>query len=256
MIVTGLGSCTSQNGEAVPNEKLDETETKIFDLSYKQLDNVQSPIDLQSSLAKTHFHHLKAKVNSKLTALLRKSHTVELKIEGGEIESDYHTYVFKQLHFHTPAEHSIDKIKHPMEMHLVSVKIDSLEPDLPKYLVVGITFNEGKANPFIQSIIDNTPLVDPNEFESEEGDSNHNLSVFSDLSAHPIDLNTLFGDKIEDHLKSMYHYKGSLTTYPYTESVEWYVLKETVEVSKEQIEKMNAFMGDNSRITQEKTHLQ
>jgi len=235
----------------------------ILDLSYKHVNNVQSPINLQKNLAKKTEREIEIKIRPKLKALLRKAHTIELKIsEGSYIKTLGHEYDFKQLHFHTPAEHSIDKIKHPMEMHLVSLKLDSLNKDLPKYLVIGITFKEGKKNSFVQSIIEQTPSISPNDFASSNEDNthvvNHNqsFSIYADLENNPIDLNSLFGDTIENHLNNFIHYKGSLTTYPYTESVEWYVLVESVTASKAQIESMQELMGENARVTQEKTHLE
>jgi len=255
-----LFGCSEEKVDNKQTTSDEKGKVNVSDLSYRHVDNVQSPIELQSSLAKEHIYKVDVNIKPELTALLRKSHTIELKIsEGSYVEAFYHNYEAKQLHFHTPAEHSVDELIHPLEMHLVSVKIDTLEPDVPKYLVIGITFKEGKSNPFIQSIIENTPAVGPNDFKTEEGEhsehANHSFSIYADLASHPIDLTTLFGDKFENHINNMFHYKGSLTTYPYTESVEWYVLKEVVEVSKEQIDKMNEFMGDNSRMTQEKQHL-
>ena len=243
-------------------EKKEQHLKHILDLSYKHVNNVQSPIDLQKNLAKEKTRVIDIKIRPKLKVLLRKAHTIELKIsEGSYIKTLGHEYDFKQLHFHTPAEHSIDKITHPMEMHIVSIKLDSLEPDLPKYLVIGITFKEGEENPFVESIIKHTTPISPNDFSVDEDHTkviheNQSFSIFTDLDSNPIDLNTLFGDSIENHLNHFIHYKGSLTTHPYTESVEWYVLEESVSVSKSQIEKMKEFMGENARVSQEKTHLE
>ena len=68
------------------------------------------------------------------------------------------------------------------------------------------------------------------------------------------DLNFLKHSKmgsVENLLKEpCYHYKGSLTTSPYTESVNWYVMKRIFEASPEQIERINAIEGDNARHTQ------
>lgn len=47
--------------------------------------------------------------------------------------------------------------------------------------------------------------------------------------------------------KSYYHYLGSLTTPPLTENVEWYILKNPVQVSKNQIKKFQEFYDHNNR---------
>lgn len=51
---------------------------------------------------------------------------------------------------------------------------------------------------------------------------------------------------------SFYHYRGSLTTKPYTESVSWFVLKRIIEASPEQIRTINKIEGDNARHIQNK----
>lgn len=47
--------------------------------------------------------------------------------------------------------------------------------------------------------------------------------------------------------KSYYHYLGSLTTPPLSENVEWYVMKNSVEVSKAQIEAFQSYYNSNNR---------
>ncbi len=248
---TVLFNCKSEE-MAEKAEKIEHSKKrKIYDLSFKQSENIQSPINLQSSLAKDHHHQLEIHINPHLTALKQKGHTIELKMtDDSYVKSSEYLYIFKQLHFHTPAEHSIDQVKNPMEVHLVSVRLDTLGMEISKYLVVGITFTEGEDSPFIQAIIDKFPKHIAGELEHGQEDV---LVRFPD---QPIDLNLLFGDAIENHLEELYHYKGSLTTPPYTESVQWYVLKKTVEASKEQIELMQERMGENAREGQQKTHLE
>jgi len=50
------------------------------------------------------------------------------------------TYIFKQIHFHTPSEHLIDGMAFPMEMHIVTNIPDKDENDLSRYLVIGLLF--------------------------------------------------------------------------------------------------------------------
>ena len=44
-----------------------------------------------------------------------------------------------------------------------------------------------------------------------------------------------------------YHYLGSLTTPPLTENVEWYVLKQPITASPEQLDALRRFYADNFR---------
>lgn len=47
-----------------------------------------------------------------------------------------------------------------------------------------------------------------------------------------------------------YHYRGSLTTPPYTESVDWLVAKEIIEAGPKQIQRINLLEGNNARHVQ------
>ena len=44
-----------------------------------------------------------------------------------------------------------------------------------------------------------------------------------------------------------YHYQGSLTTPPCSEIVNWYVLKDPIKVSDEQVAQFAKAVGDNAR---------
>jgi carbonic anhydrase len=70
--------------------------------------------------------------------------------------------------------------------------------------------------------------------------------------AAPIDLNAvkesvLLSDSLSNEGNAYYYYKGSLTTPPYTESVNWCVLKKIFEASPDQIRRINEIEGDNAR---------
>ena len=127
----------------------------------------------------------------------------------------------------------IDGITYPMEMHVVTTLEDQPEGDTPEYLVLGFLIRMGKENKFFAQWLNQVP--------KEEGGINET------------DFNVLKNSEIgsaENLLKmiqSSYHYKGSLTTPPYTESVNWYVMKRIFEASPEQILKINEIEGDNAR---------
>jgi len=75
-----------------------------------------------------------------------------------------------------------------------------------------------------------------NHFPKEKGTYN---------SEDTIDLSSLFPSD-----KTYYNYSGSLTTPPCSEVVNWYVLKNLVTASKEQIELLSIILKNNFRPVQ------
>ncbi|MDZ7648145.1 MAG: carbonic anhydrase family protein [Cytophagales bacterium] len=97
--------------------------------------------------------------------------------------------------------------------------------------VVSIFFEEGKVpNENIAKIVANLP--------SAKGESNHITDVNLDLQVHlPKD-------------NQAYHYVGSLTTPPCSESVQWLVLRETKKVTADQVAAFSSKIGPNNRPVQ------
>ena len=65
-----------------------------------------------------------------------------------------------------------------------------------------------------------------------------------------MNLNDLLSQFLGKEIKSYYAYKGSLTTPPYTESVQWIILKHVVEASEDQIMTIEKLEGNNARHVQ------
>lgn len=208
---------------------------KVFDLSKLHEGNRQSPINLEKKIAKPSNHNISIHIDKNLNALNIKHHTLELELNHDSyIEANNKHYDFKQLHFHTPSEHNINSIQSDMEMHIVSV-YKTKKMKNPQYLVMGILFRIGKENKFISNLLKNIPRV-----------KHHSYEIPSTLYS-PLNLDDLFNTSFENYVNEFYYYNGSLTTYPYTETVDWYVLNEMIEASEEQIKAMKIQMGNNAR---------
>lgn len=194
----------------------------------------QSPINIEKSNVKGDANwsfdykttSLKIAHNEHMDDILDNGHTIQVTVdEGSTFTFAGKTYSLKQFHFHTPSEHQIDGKNLPMEMHMVH------QSDDQSLAVVSILFEEGKvANENIAQIVANLP--------SAKGESNHVESMSLNLQAHlPKD-------------NQAYHYLGSLTTPPCSESVQWLVLRNTAKVTTDQVAAIASKIGPNNRPVQ------
>lgn len=195
---------------------------------------IQSPINIRSFREQTtNTHEITFHYQDKIKAVENLGHTVQLDFEtGSTISYEGLDYDFKQMHFHTPSEHLIDGITFPMEMHIVTSISPKDKNGTPRYLVIGILFKEGKANKFIDEFLNLIPKTE------------HSLTP---LKEDTVKLDDLFSsDELHD-VGNFYHYQGSLTRPPYTETVQWFVFKPVVEASPEQIKTISTIEGNNAR---------
>ena len=195
---------------------------------------LQSPINSLSFKEKTtESHEVTLHFQDEIEAVQNLGHTVQLDFtEGSTISYDGLTYTFKQIHFHTPSEHLIDGITFPMEMHVVTNIPAEDKDDFPRYLVIGFLFKMGKANKFIDDFLNLIPKSEDTAIPLESG---------------TVKVRDVFTGSEQRDVGNYYHYRGSLTTPPYTETVEWFVYKHIIEASPEQIAIINVIQGDNAR---------
>ncbi|GMF24262.1 unnamed protein product [Phytophthora lilii] len=133
-----------------------------------------------------------------------------------------------QFHFHAPSEHTVNGNARAMELHLVH------QADDGSLAVVGVFFREGKENAFLAQFWDELATLKPNKHDN----------VALGKIAGGEELNSLLEGKI-------FRYKGSLTTPPYSEGVEWVVVSDMLEASPEQLELYRSFLpSPNARDTQ------
>jgi len=130
-------------------------------------------------------------------------------------------YQLLQFHFHTPSEHARDGRRYAMEVHLVH------KDKSGNLAVVGIFMQRGAMNPTVQKVLDNA-----------------SSTINEVVSVRNIKIDAA---EILPENRQAFHYTGSLTTPPCSENVNWYVLKDAVEVSDSQVKKLAALIGQNAR---------
>jgi carbonic anhydrase len=187
----------------------------------------QSPINIVTTRTVPGKHKVKFHYQSSKEHVDNLGHTVKVTYDtGSSLEYDGNSYDLVQFHFHTPSEHLLDGVTYPMEMHLVHAQHDHPE----HLLVVGVLFKEGNPSKLLEKLI-----VDVPEHAGEHADKEAKLDASAALEK---------GD-------GYFHYEGSLTTPPYSETVTWLVLDRPHNASAEQIEAMNRIEGDNARHIQD-----
>ena len=134
-------------------------------------------------------------------------------------------YSLLQFHFHSPSEHAHDGRRFPMEVHLVHKNANG------NLAVVGIFLKPGQQNPVLQKLLEYVPST---------------LNTVSNKTGITINAADLLPGN-----RKMFHYGGSLTTPPCSENVNWFVMKNPIEVSDEQIRKFTQLIGNNARPLQQ-----
>jgi carbonic anhydrase len=195
---------------------------------------IQSPINILSfNTEKDRKHNINLVFKDEINGVENLGHTIQLNFTEGSTSSvDGKIYKFKQLHFHTPSEHLIDGMTFPMEMHVVNELKDKKDTGVAAYVVVAILYKMGRENKFIKEFISSVP---------REENKKENLQPGT------VKLRDLFAGIPKNELKSYYQYRGSLTTPPYTESVDWIIKKYIFEASPEQMTAIGKIEGDNAR---------
>ncbi len=138
---------------------------------------------------------------------------------GNRLGFGERTYQLETVTPHTPSEHQIDGQSYPLEVQLLHSQT------FGDVAVVSILFDIGEANPIVQEIIDNAP--------AEIG----SVEVTGMLNARDLMTRDL----------GYYSYKGSITTPPCAEPVDWFVMLEIGTVSQAQIDALKGMTGDNNR---------
>jgi len=193
--------------------------------------HMQSPVNIVPCEGVGSAHQVLVHYESSKERVANLGHTVEVEYDSGSYVSyDGIDYQFQQFHFHTPSEHLVAGSAYDMEMHIVhTYKQEGAET--PEYLVIAVLFTEGAESEFLNSFLDAIPEKEGEVFETDKKK-----------------VNT--AEMIPEKLEDFFNYRGSLTTPPYTEAVNWIVLREAKTASDDQIEVMRTTEGNNARRVQ------
>ena len=128
-------------------------------------------------------------------------------------------YKLHSFHFHLYSEHRLQNKQYPMELHLVHKNLNQDDHE-NENLVIGILFDyiDGKENKFLKDI---------------------NLADETKIKSASI-LNLINKDD------TFYYYKGSLTTVPCTENVNWIVFKDVRSMSYNQFKKFKEWVESSN----------
>jgi carbonic anhydrase len=156
--------------------------------------------------------------------LVNTGNSVQLDVVPGSwVEINDAVYQLTQLHFHAPAEHTIDGERFAMEMHLVHHDSDGNIA----VLAVMITPGQTDPDPFATLWAHLPPKIGQR-------------CVSESMSINAAAL-------LPDDVSNYFFYTGSLTTPPCSEGVLWVVFTQPIILSDAQIVAFRALYDGNAR---------
>ncbi|MBE4908616.1 carbonic anhydrase family protein [Bacillus luteolus] len=187
----------------------------------------QSPINIDTSKVIEHSELKDISLNYTKSSfsITKKQLTLELLPEdkNNSLYIGEKEYVLKQIHFHYPSEHTLNGKKFPAEIHLVHQNRSG------QLAVIGLFVEKGKENQVIKKFFRELPR----EIEKDQ-------KVKEDIN-----VENLLPEKTV-----YFRYDGSLTTPPCSEDVKWLVLNQSIEMSADQLNKLETLFISNSRPVQ------
>jgi carbonic anhydrase len=183
----------------------------------------QSPVDLGDAI-KAQLPPLKIFWDKRAETVVNNGHTIQVNIGDSSILSLGNTnYRLLQFHFHRLSEHLIGGKSFPMEVHFVHANVAN------SLAVIGVLMTGGKANAVFNKVVSTMP--------DKEGPP-----VKADPAIDPIGLLPVKRDYIR--------YSGSLTTPPCSETVDWLVLTDPIQVADADIARFAKLYPMNARPVQ------
>ncbi|GJN03023.1 hypothetical protein PR202_ga20421 [Eleusine coracana subsp. coracana] len=156
---------------------------------------------------------------------------IGLRMEGGDapgcVNVDGKHYRLKQIHWHSPSEHTFNGQRFPLELHMVHTSDDG------NVTVVAILYRIGRPDPFFWQIQDKLARLYAEGCDAEKG---------VPLPAGFVNMLSL-----RRHAYMYYRYVGSFTTPPCTENVVWNILAQVREMTLDQAAALMAPLEEEYR---------
>ena len=217
--VAAEGTHWTYEGTTGPDKWGDlDTESKACSVGSQQ-----SPIDIIGSI-KAQLPPLRIAWGKTAGTIVNNGHTIQLNAaKGNTLTFGGGPYRLLQFHFHRPSEHLIHGQRFPMEAHFVHAHASGA------LAVVGALMVAGKPNRVFSKIVTTMP--------THEGET-----VKADPAINP---NGLLPRRL-----TYYRYPGSLTTPPCSETAEWLLLTEPIQVADADIAVFAKIYAMNARPVQ------
>jgi carbonic anhydrase len=183
----------------------------------------QSPLDITRSVS-ARLPPLNIAWSKRPDTIVNNGHTIQLNFAEGNVLNVGVGRQFRltQVHFHHPSEHFVDGKSFAMVAHFVHTGVSGLA-------VVAVLIIPGKANVVFNKIVATMP--------AEEGPP-----IPADPGIDPLGLLPV--------RRNYYRYEGSLTTPPCSETVDWFVFADRLEVADADIARFAKLYPMNARPVQ------
>lgn len=151
---------------------------------------------------------------------------------GKELVVGKLTWVIRKIHIHSPAEHTFDdEVPHGFECHLLHSLPGDVKGRGPK-LVIGVFFNIA-TKPSKKGRPRSTLFGLNAEIGKKSTDTCKGRCPIE--HAHEVDVMDFLPDKDQE---KFYRYEGSLTSEPFSEDVNWYILKQSSDVYEDNVDQI------------------
>ncbi len=152
--------------------------------------------------------------------IINTGNTVMINYTAGSLVIEGKDFYLKSIDFHAPSEFTIEGEHYTMDAQILHANAKG------EMTVICVMIKEGAENKFFSSFAEKIPK------------SASELTVHEGVT---LDINNLLPND-----KGYYTISGSLTSPPCTEGVNWIILKQPIEASKEQIQKLISAMPQNN----------